>query len=148
MSWGLILNIHVHQNRIVLANGFHKVSTLGVRNFRPPSPPVYAHTVLAYTHIHNLVRAYESYILKKIWWGYIFCELISIKEPQTALKKLLYKAIGKWIKTPKISEIDYFVTNLQKKIMTYVCLNFKCLKFKCLKNLSASSPNTSLCAFS
>ena len=46
----------------------------------------------------------------------IFYELISIKELQTALEKLLYKAIGKcWIKTPKISEIDCFVTNLRKK---------------------------------
>ena len=53
----------------------------------------------------------------------IFYELISIKEPQTALEKLLYKAIGKcWIKTPKISEIDYFVTNPRKEKLwrTYV----------------------------
>ena len=53
MSWELILKIHVHQNKIVVATGFHKVSTLSFRNFIPPSPPVYAHTPLAYTHTHT-----------------------------------------------------------------------------------------------
>ena len=65
MSWELILKTHVHQNRIVLAKGFHKVSTLSFRNFTFPSPPVYAHTLLAYTHTHTLVPAYGYYILEK-----------------------------------------------------------------------------------
>ena len=44
-----------------------------------------------------LVRAYRRFFLRT-YDGDIFCELLSIKEPQTVLqiKKLLYKAIGKW----------------------------------------------------
>ena len=83
MFWELILKIHAHQNKIVLEKGLHKLSTLSFRNFKPPSPPVGAHTLLAYKHTHRhtntrthtythtLVRAYGSYILKKIWHGYI-----------------------------------------------------------------------------
>ena len=89
-----------------------------------------------HTHTHTHTHAHthpHTHLSTSVWILYfkedmtdIFCELMLIKEPQIVLKKLLNKAIRKClIKTPKISEIDYFVTNPRKKTMTYVCLNFK-----------------------
>ena len=79
MSWELILKIHVHQNKIVLAKGFHKAGTLRFRNFVTHFPPLCAHRLLPYTqthtHTHTHARAralaYGYYFLKKIWQRYI-----------------------------------------------------------------------------
>ena len=53
----------------------HKVGTLRFHNFRPPLPPVGAHTILAYI-----------LFFKEDMTRYIFCELLSIKGSQTTLQ--------------------------------------------------------------
>ena len=74
-------------------------------NFRPLSPPVRAHTLLAYTFPLRLSMIVRNTIVQIIFLKEeitdIFSELLSIKQ-RYKIKKLLYKAIGKCqIKTPK-----------------------------------------------
>ena len=60
MSWELILKIHVHQNKVILAKGFHKVGTLRFRNFRTLSPSLCAKTLFTLhtnTHTHTHLSA-------------------------------------------------------------------------------------------
>ena len=71
----------------------------------PPLPPVRAHTLLTY-NTSPPTRTSVRIVLFKEDMTDIFCELLSIKEPQTTLqnKETMYNAIGKCrIKTPKKS---------------------------------------------
>ena len=83
-------------DRFEISNQFefgviHKVRTLRFRNFRPqpPSPssphtPVRVHTLLAYIPPPSMsVRI----LFQKRYDRDVFCELLSIKEPQTMLQK-------------------------------------------------------------
>ena len=79
-----------------------KVRMLRFRNFRPPLP----FTCTYVFSLDPLCPEYEraDIIFKRRHDRDIFCELLSIKEPQTVLqnKETIYKSIGKCrIKTPK-----------------------------------------------
>ena len=151
MFWELILKIHAHQNKIVLEKGLHKLSTLSFRNFKPPSPPVCAHTLLAYkhtqththtrthtyththththihthihtyTHIHThtLVRAYGSYILKKIWHGYILW--ININQRTTnSVREATVQSYRKMLNQNTKDLWDWLFCNETANLRTYV----------------------------
>lgn len=82
----------------------HKVGTLRFHNFRPPLPPVGAHTILAYI-----------LFFKGDMTRYIFCELLSIKGSQTTLqnKETNVQSYGKMSNqnTRKVPGIEFSLFN-------------------------------------